>query len=726
MSKKEYSVGTGSSSWRPDKSQTVTFIVTNDCNLRCKYCYITHKSSNKHMDFSVAKNFIDYILTSDDLKFSDAVILEFIGGEPLLEVELIDKIVDYFKIKSYELNHKWSWNYRISICTNGVNYSSSLVQNFISKNHSKLSMGITIDGTKDKHDLQRVFPDGSGSFEVINKNIDLWLTQFPGNSKVTFASDDLRYLKDSVIFLWNRGIKVVSSNVVFENVWKDGDDELFENQLKELADYVLDNNLYNSNNICTFFDDYIGYSYIENELDSTSCGAGKMVALSPEGRMFPCIRYYGYSLNNHEEWSVGDIENGFDMEKVRPFMLASNKLQSDSECLNCPIATGCAFCQGFNYDDADTPTNFHRAKYLCKMHKARVRANDYYFTKLYNMYGIKKQNTRLHRRNMYTLLSQDYVSYCEYSNINSLVEKEMNTDGILRSLNYCRKNFLNPIIVHNNSKFNFINDDKYLDYDILHILPSRFITKAIEAGLKNIVPVYNIESLDYNNYDKNNVIFNIESNNIERLSYCIIKLFEKVTRIDLNIHNIDKNFNEEIYKDQLKIIGKYLIEYYINTKEFKELNILTDLLFIDKHENCMAGEKTFVISPDEKIYTCCAVYSNDNQNNIGDLINGINKKYDERLYKIENSSLCNICDCYQCKNCVYINKISTLEVNVSPSFQCRKSHIEKSVSKDLYNTLYSSNKDIMVNDIRGNECLDPIHKYLSKQLYQIGYYKYNK
>ena len=55
------------------------------------------------------------------------------------------------------------------------------------------------------------------------------------------------------------------------------------------------------------------------------------------------------------------------------------KYQSDEECLNCDIATGCTFCQGFNYDEAETNTNV-RTKYICKMHKARVRANDYYFS----------------------------------------------------------------------------------------------------------------------------------------------------------------------------------------------------------------------------------------------------------------------------------------------------------------------------------------------------------
>ncbi len=57
----------------------------------------------------------------------------FIGGEPFLEVDLIDKIVDYYKIKAYEVGSDWYWNYRINITTNGVNYAQESVQHFIKK-----------------------------------------------------------------------------------------------------------------------------------------------------------------------------------------------------------------------------------------------------------------------------------------------------------------------------------------------------------------------------------------------------------------------------------------------------------------------------------------------------------------------------------------------------------------------------------------------------------------
>ena len=132
-----YSVGNIQPEWNDGMAQTLTFIVTEDCNLRCKYCYVTHKSKNKVMKLETAIKFIDYIL--EDTKFikSEAVILDFIGGEPLLEASLIDQICDYFKTKTYKLRNQWYWNYKISISTNGVNYSDPCVQNLILKGKSQ-------------------------------------------------------------------------------------------------------------------------------------------------------------------------------------------------------------------------------------------------------------------------------------------------------------------------------------------------------------------------------------------------------------------------------------------------------------------------------------------------------------------------------------------------------------------------------------------------------------
>lgn len=494
MNTDKYTVGSQLESWNGSTAQSLTFIVTEDCNLRCKYCYITHKASNKKMNFSVAKKFIDYILNSEMIK-QHAVTLDFIGGEPLLEIELIDKICDYFKLKTYEMGISWYWNYRISICTNGVNYLDKRIQKFISKNKSKLSMTITIDGTKAKHDLQRVFPDGTGSYDVVKKNVDVWKNQFYASTKVTFASADLKYLKDSIIELWQEGIPEIAANVVFEDVWKEDDDKIFEEQLRELADYILENHLFDKYQ-CSLFDDSIGQPYTEDMLKLTSCGAGKMLAVGVDGKLYPCMRYCSYSLNHQDEYVIGHVNTGIDYDKVRPFEAATFKLQSDEECINCKIASGCSFCQGFNYDNADTPTNFQRAKYICKMHKARVRANNYYFSKLYNMYGIERKSWDNESFSMNFLLSNCYVACCmEGGKNDSNIKLKMDKQTILKGLQHAHENFYRPIFIHSKYGDDLINYKEFEAYRILHIVPAKVYEES-KKMYKDVLPVFTLDDIN--------------------------------------------------------------------------------------------------------------------------------------------------------------------------------------------------------------------------------------
>ena len=83
-------------------TRTITFQVTDACNLECSYCYQINKGTRK-MKFEDAKKLIDMLLDGDDrlvgyvdVESSPAVVLEFIGGKPFLNIELIDKICDYF------------------------------------------------------------------------------------------------------------------------------------------------------------------------------------------------------------------------------------------------------------------------------------------------------------------------------------------------------------------------------------------------------------------------------------------------------------------------------------------------------------------------------------------------------------------------------------------------------------------------------------------------------
>lgn len=374
--------------WEHGRARDITFIVTKECQLACKYCYLVGKNSKERMSFDIAKDAIDYIISNKQLFSEHSVIFDFIGGEPFLEIDLIDKICDYIKLSLYEREHIWFNSYRFNFSTNGLMYDDARVQRFIQKNYHHLSIGITIDGTRKKHDLNRIYKNGKGSYDDVVKNIPLWLKQFPNAStKVTISSEDIPYIKESVLHLYGLGIKEVNINCVFENVWKDGDDDLFENQLMLLADAIIDNNLYKEY-MCSFFQQNIGRPLDCTLQNENWCGAGRMLAVDAQGNFYPCTRFAQYSLREKPAIIIGNTKDGINKNKLRPFLSLDRCTQSTQECINCETAEGCAWCQGENYDAADTNTIYQRSTAICKMHKARVRANNYYWNKLNYKLGL--------------------------------------------------------------------------------------------------------------------------------------------------------------------------------------------------------------------------------------------------------------------------------------------------------------------------------------------------
>jgi uncharacterized protein len=345
------------------------------------------KNSDNRLDFDTAKKAVDYLIDNTELFQNKNVIFEFIGGEPLLEIDLMDSICDYIKTTLYTRSHPWFSNYTFGISTNGLMYSNKRVKKFIEKNHNCLSIAITIDGTKEKHDVNRVYPDGKGSYNDVVKQIPYWLKDFPdASTKVTVSSPDIPFIAESIIHLFDLGIHTVNSNVVYEDVWQEGDDDKFEKQLVLLADQMIEKEYYKTNT-CSFFADFIGKPLKDNQ---NWCGSGmSMLAVDNRGYLYPCIRFLNFSLANKEPRILGDIENGLNLNKLRPFLAIDRMSQSSPECVKCEVASGCAWCVGHNYDSAKTNTIYERSTFICKMHKARVRANNYYKNRLKKLKAVE-------------------------------------------------------------------------------------------------------------------------------------------------------------------------------------------------------------------------------------------------------------------------------------------------------------------------------------------------
>jgi len=374
-------------------SKTITFQVTDACNLQCKYCYQINKGKRK-MSFETAKKFVDLLLTGEkgmkeylDPDNSPALIIEFIGGEPFLEIDLIDQICDYIFDKMIELDHKWLTMYMISICSNGVLYFNPKVQNFLNKHKNHLSFNVTVDGNKELHDSCRVFPDGSPSYDIAASAAQDWMNQ--GNymgSKITIAPENICYLYDAIVHMINMNYEDIHANTVYEKGWNLEFAKIYYHQLIKIADYLIDNNLYN-NIYLSLFEEDLFKPKSEDDNDNWCGGTGMMLSCDPDGYLYPCIRYMESSLGNQREpYCIGNVDDGIgvtdkEIQRIKCLNCITRRSQSTDKCFYCPIANGCAWCSGYHYQEFGTPDK--RVDYSCIMHKARALANAYYWSKVY-------------------------------------------------------------------------------------------------------------------------------------------------------------------------------------------------------------------------------------------------------------------------------------------------------------------------------------------------------
>lgn len=380
-----------------------TFQVTDACNLCCTYCYQINKC-NHTMPLETAQKFIDILLDNNsltqqyiDTKSSQAIVLEFIGGEPLLEIELIDQICDYFFEQVIIKNHPWQYNWRINMSSNGTLYFNPEVQQFIKKWNNFFSFSISIDGNKKLHDACRKFPDGSGSYDLAIKAARHYMETYNKNvgSKMTLSPQNIQYTSDAVISLLNENYKEIHLNCIYEKGWDYSHAKVLYEQLKSLSNYILDNDLEDEIDISIF--DENNFQPMSIDDNENWCGGnGSMIALDWKGDIYPCLRYMESSLGNTvPPVKIGNIKNGIMYNNICKNCV--NKLrsinritQSTQECISCPIAKGCSWCQAYNYQISNGNFNY-RATYICCMHKAISLANCYFWNLYYWKHKEKKR-----------------------------------------------------------------------------------------------------------------------------------------------------------------------------------------------------------------------------------------------------------------------------------------------------------------------------------------------
>ena len=380
-------------------AKDITLQVTDSCNMACTYCY-QHNKGKHSMSFDTGKQFLDMILDSDERTDSYiqsnnclGAVINFIGGEPLLEIDLISKLSDYFLGELFRRKHPWIIRFMFSICSNGLLYFDNRVQEYIAKHRGHLSISISIDGGKELHDSCRVDLCGNGTYDRAIAAVKHYQKVYGGNvgSKITVSPENLDKLLESIKEIVLLGYERINLNCIYEEGWTDHHARIFYYQLKGLTDWLIASNLQYKVSF-SVFSLHCGHAMLESDNQNWCGGNGLMLAVDWKGDMYPCLRYMESSVgDNCPAFIIGNINEGLCKEedhiiRVDCLSCITRKSQSTDECWNCPIASGCGWCTAYNYEYFGTPNK--RATHICCMHKARSLANFYYWNRLGVAYDL--------------------------------------------------------------------------------------------------------------------------------------------------------------------------------------------------------------------------------------------------------------------------------------------------------------------------------------------------
>ena len=382
-------------------TKNVTVVVTEGCSLACSYCYQHAKNHDNVLDKETARKIVDLLFEEDarnnkyvNEHIAQALVLDFIGGEPLLNIKIISYFMRYFKWKALQLNHRWAIHYMISISSNGIAYMNPEVQKFLMIHKGRVSITLTLDGNKALHDACRVFPDGSPSYDIVAKATRHAQSVFglDKGTKLTLAPANIIHLSDAVKNLYESfDFDGVHANCVYEIGWEIEHAKIMYSEMKKLADWMLEHEV-QKHFYCSLFDPIIGKPQGIEDNQNYCGGTGSMMAFTTKGVITPCLRYTNFNLNYaQKEIQIGDLDTGIantgeyrstidDLDRI------TRRSQSSDECFNCPISTGCGWCSAYNYEIYGTPNK--RCTSICPMHKARVLANIYFWNSLYRKYNL--------------------------------------------------------------------------------------------------------------------------------------------------------------------------------------------------------------------------------------------------------------------------------------------------------------------------------------------------
>jgi uncharacterized protein len=303
------------------KRRICMLMVTHACNLNCTYCYETHKD-NKMMSFDLAKSLImkEAELVQNDSRF-DELEIDFMGGEPLMNFDLIKQIVEWLGTNPIPVPF---------ICfatTNGTLLDKDR-KAWFKKYRNLVWLGASYDGSTEMQRKNRGTEESAVDFSFFH---EAWPRQ---GFKLTVSKESLPHLAAGILESQRKGYSLAAS--LAQGVdWNDADAELYLDQLSLLAKAYLDDSSLIPINLLTR-----GLFGLANpsQHQRKFCGTGvHMITYDVDGRSYGCQMFSPIVLGPEKALESSEVE------------WTCDTISEDERCKECCLKDYCPTCMGFNY-----------------------------------------------------------------------------------------------------------------------------------------------------------------------------------------------------------------------------------------------------------------------------------------------------------------------------------------------------------------------------------------
>jgi len=309
---------------------SASFLVTEDCNLACKYCFEKHNKKTMSEDVAIAA--LEF-LSDNAIKNRERTFHAMLfGGEPLLNIDLIEKIF----IHGERIARRKGIRFTTSMVTNATIMSDRIFKILTEhKDSSNLTIQLSVDGDKESQDLYRVTKAGKGSFVLVEKNIKRFQEIFRGeeyrlciHSCINKSTVD-KMFENFRFFYEDWKFENIWFLPVMEEAWDEEDIKKYDLEEGKIYEYIR--RLIETTGDINYMNTYspLDRCLVTGKSDKP-CGAGySFVSITSSGDIFPCHQIY-FNNPDRSEY-LGNVMDGKIDEKAR-----EQYITYTSPCIDCP------------------------------------------------------------------------------------------------------------------------------------------------------------------------------------------------------------------------------------------------------------------------------------------------------------------------------------------------------------------------------------------------------